>query len=222
MTTANALSRGIKDLLNGLLARNLILLPNAVIVVDGARVTWRSPAPAGKFVDFVDYPTIRTYRRWTQAGQYSALLPDAALLQLTYDVAHGEIAGHRLAYVPCPYRVDQDFLLTEAIGDVLDLHAAEPQDDITMQSAIRLDFDPGSAAVGHPTSHLTLNVSTCRIACEAPMAAEDFVRFVFRNFYKDQYAANVDFFEALPKSDRDSTVTEDERYEPHVAWRRRG
>lgn len=222
MTTANALSRGIKDLLKSLLDRNLILLPNAVIVANGTRVTWRSPMPAGKFVDFVDYPTIRTYRRWAESGEYSALLPDAALLQLTYDVAHGEIAAHRLAYVPCPYRVDQDYLLTEAIGDVLDLHTSEPHDAITMQSAIRLDFDPDSAADGHPTSHLTLNVSTCRIACEAPMAAEDFVRFVFRNFYRAQYSANVDFFDTLPRSERNSTVTEDERYEPHVAWRRRG
>lgn len=221
MTTANALSRGIRGLLNELLNRDLILLPSAVIVVDGTRVTWRSPTPTGQFVDFVDYPTIRTYRRWAEAGEYSALLPDAALLQLTYDVVDGEIAGHRLAYVPCPYRVDQDYLLTDAIGDVLDLHTSEPHGDITMQSAIRLDFDPGSAAIGHPTSHLTLNVSTCRIACEAPMAPEDFVRFVFRNFYKDQYSAHVDFFAALPKNDRNSTVTEDERYEPHVAWRRR-
>lgn len=221
MTTASSLSRSIKGLLNELLIRDLILLPSAVIVVGGTRVTWRSPAPVGSFVDFVDYPTIRTYRRWAEAGEYSALLPDAALLQLTYDITDGEIAGHRLAYVPCPYRIDQDYLLTEAVGDVLDLHSSEPHDSITMQSAIRLDFDPESSAAGHPTSHLTLNVSTCRIACEAPMAAEDFVRFVFRNFYKKQYAAHGDFFEALPKCDRNSTVTEDERYEPHVAWRRR-
>src|SRR6202008_4109750 len=102
MTTANALSRSIKDLLNELLVRNLILLPNAVIVVDGARVTWRSPTPVGNFVDFVDYPTIRTYRRWAETGQYSALQPDAALLQLTYDVAHGEIAGHHLRMCRVP------------------------------------------------------------------------------------------------------------------------
>lgn len=222
MTTANALSRGIKDLLNELLGRNLILLPNAVIVVDGTTVTWRSPTPMAKFVDFADYPSIRTYRRWAEAGEYSALLPDAALLQLTYRVAQGEISAHRLAYVPCPYRIDQDYLLTDALGDVLDLHSSEPHEDITMQTAIRLDFDPGSAALGHPTAHLTLNVASCRIACEAPMAPESFLRFVFRNFYKAQYAANADFFEALPKGDTNSTVTDDERLEPHVAWRRRG
>jgi hypothetical protein len=221
MTTANALARRIKDLLNDLLDRNLILLPNAVTVIDGTVVTWRSPKPMGTFVDFVDYPTIRTYRRWAEAGEYSALMPDAALLQLTYSVAHGGITAHRLAYVPCPFRVDQDYLLTDPLSDVLDLHNGDSHEDITMQTAIRVDFDPSSAAAGHPTAHLTLNVANCRIACEAPMAPESFLRFVFRNFYHAQYAANVDFFETLPKPDADSTVTDDERYEPHVAWRRR-
>ena len=69
MTTANALSRGIKDLLNELFRRNLILLPNPTTVVDGTTVTWRSPTPMTKFVDFVDHPTIRAYRRWAEAGE---------------------------------------------------------------------------------------------------------------------------------------------------------
>lgn len=222
MTTANALSRRIKDLLNDLLDKSLVLFPNAIIVVDGATVTWRSPRPTAKFVDFVHYPTIRTYRRWAEAGEYAALLPDGALLQLTYRVTGGEICAHRLAYVPCPYRVDQDYLLTDALSDVLDLHATEPHDDITMQSTIRFDYDPDSAAEGHPTTHLTLNVSSCRIACEAPMEPESFLRFVFRNFYKDQYSTHASFFDALPKSAGNSTVTDDERFEPHVAWRRQG
>lgn len=198
MTTANALSRSIKDLLNGLLTNKLILLPNAVSVIDDTMVTWRSPTPTGKFVDFADYATIRTYRRWAEQGEYSALLPDAALLQLTYRVTEGKIAGHRLAYVPCPYRVDQDLLVTDPVSDVLDLNAAEAHDDITMQSAIRLDFDPRAAGPSHPAAHLTLNVSSCRIACEAPMLPEDFVRFVYRNFYKDQFASSAQFFDRLP------------------------
>lgn len=220
--TANALSRKIKGLLNDLLDKNLVLFTNATIVVDGDTVTWRAPTPMSKFVDFAQYPTIRTYRRWAEAGEYSALFPDGALLQLTYRVVDGEISAHRLAYVPCPYRVDQDYLLTDALSDVLDLHAGEPDDDITMQSTIRFDFDPNSAAHGHPAAHLTLNVSSCRIACEAAMAPESFVRFVFRNFYRDQYLSHSSFFDAFPKSAGESTVTDDERFEPHVAWRRQG
>jgi len=85
---------------------------------------------------------------------------------------------------------------------------------------IRFDYDPGSAAIGHPTAHLTLNVSSCRIACEAPMTPESFVSFIFRNFYKDDYSKHVDYFDSLPRNGRSSTVSDEERLEPHVAWRR--
>lgn len=219
MTTSSALARRLKELLNQLLDRNLILLPNAM-VADERIVTWRSPTPTSKLLDFLEYPTIRTYRHWAEFGEYSALLPDGALLQMTYQMADGEIVGHRLAYVPCPYRIDQDLLVTDPIADVLDLHAADPHEEITMQSTIRFDFDPASAASGHPAAHLTMNVSSCRIACESPMAPESFLRFVYSNFYKALWLSQRAFFDSLPRDSRQSTVTNEERLEPHVAWRR--
>lgn len=219
MTTTSALRRKVSNLLNELLTRELIILPSA-IVADGDTVTWRSPTPLQKFVDFVEHPTIRTYRRWAEAGEYAALLPDGALLQIRYRIAGGEVVAHRLAYVPCPYSIDQDMLLTDSVLDVLDLHFSGSHDEVRMQSAVRFDFDPDAARAGHPASHLTLNVSSCRIACEAPMSPEDFVRFVYHNFYYELWSAHSSFFESMPRSSSISTVTDDERHQPHVAWRR--
>lgn len=220
MTTANSIGRAVQDLLNELLDRDLILFPNAVFV-DKQLTTWRSPTPLQKFVDFADYPTIRTYRRWAEAGEYSALLPDGALLQIQYKVENGAVSAHRLAYVPCPYRIDQDLLLAEPLSDILDIHADEPHDDITMQSAIRFDFDPASASAGHPSAHLTLNVASCRIACESAMTPDSFVKFVYRNFYADAWNQHSSFFANMTGEHASSTVTDDERSEPHMAWRRR-
>lgn len=219
MTTPNALVRRITELLRELLDRDLILLPS-VMITDGRHVTWRSPTPSSGFVDFHEYPTIRTYRRWADSGEYAALMPDGSLMQISYQIDNGEIVGHRLAYVPCPYRVDQDLLVTEPVSDVLDLHADDSHDSITMQSTIRFDFDPSSAAEGHPSAHLTMNVSSCRIACESPMTPESFVRFVYSNFYRTLWSTHRQFFDGLPRPDIQSTVTEFERTEPHVAWRR--
>lgn len=182
-------------------------------------VTWRSPTPLERFVDFADYPTVRTYRRWAEAGEYSALLPDGALLQIRYRVAGGLITGHRLAYVPCPYRINEDLLAIAPVSEVLEVHASESHDYITMQTAMRFDFDPGAATEGHPSMHLTLNVASCRIACEAPMGAAEFARFVFQNFYRERWAQHAAFFDALPRADLPSTVTDHERGHPHIAWR---
>jgi len=219
MTTTSALRRKISDLLNELLKRGLILLPNPIIE-DGDTITWRSSTPLKKFIDFVEYPTIRTYRRWAEAGEYAALLPDGALLQIRYRIVNGSIAAHRLAYVPCPYSIDQDLLETDPVADVLDLHLSEPHDDVRMQSAVRFDFDPDAAAADHSAAHMTLNVSSCRIACEAPMSPEDFTRFIYRNFYRDLWSDHSSFFDSLPRSSSISTVTDTERYYPHIAWRR--
>lgn len=218
MTTANSLARTVRELLGDLFDADLVLLPNPV-AVDGDVVMWKSPTPMDQFVDFADYPTVRTYRRWATAGEYSALLPDGALLQLRYTVTDGEISAHRLAFVPCPYRVDPDLLLTEALSDVLDLHAVGSHDDLTMQTTVRFDYDPCSADIGHPSAHLTLNVASCRIASESPMTPAHFIRFVFANFYHAEYQANRTLFDALPTTDLPSTVTPAERRSPHVAWR---
>jgi len=219
MTTANATGRAVNQLLYDLLNRDLVAFINPTVTV-GDTVTWRSPTPLERFVDFADFPTIRTYRRWAEAGEYSALLPDGALLQIRYRVAGGVIIGHRLAYVPCPYRIDEDFLAISPLSEVLEVHASESHDDITMQTAVRFDFDPDAAAEGHPSVHLTLNAACCRIACEAPMGAAAFARFVFQNFYRERWAQHAPFFAALPRvANVQSTVTDDERGHPHIAWR---
>ncbi|WP_298341859.1 DUF2290 domain-containing protein [Ferrimicrobium sp.] len=212
----------VHQLLQDLWERELVNFVNPIIVL-GDTITWRSPTPLERFVDFADYPTIRTYRRWAEAGEYSARFSDGALLQIRYRVAKGQISAHRLAYVPCPYRIDQkdqdDLEKNVPMSEVLDCYANNPHDDITMQTAIRFDFDPGAAAEGHPSTHLTLNVASCRIACESPMAPAAFVRFVFQNFYRDCWTQHIAFFEALPQDDMPSTVTDDERGHPHIAWR---
>jgi len=208
----------VTQLLYDLMDRDLVAFINPTVVVDDT-VAWRSPSPLERFVDFADYPTVRTYRRWAEAGEYSALLPDGALLQIRYRVGGGMITAHRLAYVPCPYRIDEDLLALAPLSEVLEVHASEPHDDITMQTAIRFDFDPGAATEGHPSMHLTLNVASCRIACEAPMGPPAFARFVFQNFYRERWAEHMAFFDALPRAYLPSTVTDDERGHPHIAWR---
>jgi len=46
-----------------------------------------------------------------------------------------------------------------------------------------------------------------------------FARFVFQNFYRDWWTQHTAFFEALPRGDMPSTVTDGERGHPHIAWR---
>ncbi|MFF8983858.1 DUF2290 domain-containing protein [Streptomyces globisporus] len=218
MTTTRTVAEEVRNLLDYLLDAEIAAYTNTVSE-NGTRVSWHATDPGLPFLVSRGDPTLQDYRRWAQAGAYSALLFDGALLQITYDVDGGELAGHRLAYVPCPYRLDENLVRHEPILDVIDLHIATEPTSMVLHSAIRFDFDPGSAAPGHPAAHMTINSAHCRIACAAPLHIGRFTDFVFRHFYPDLWKAHLPFFERSAARDAGPrTLTEDDRRTPHMYW----
>jgi hypothetical protein len=163
------------------------------------------------------HPSIGQYVSWLRAGHYSALLFDGGLLQFTYRIADKTISGHRLAYVPCPYDLDQELVRSgEPMADVLDLYRAG---DASLRSPVRFDFSPDAATRGHPVTHLTFNSVDCRLACVAPVHVGRFVDFVFRNFYAAIWGAHQSFFEAAATAHiGPRTITDVEQLSLHAAW----
>jgi hypothetical protein len=99
------------------------------------------------------------------------------------DLVGSDIVAHRLAYIPCPFIVDTEFLeegdpIDEVVGMYVELS------DVALRSPIRFDYDLLAAKENHPTAHLTLNSADCRIACVAPMHVLRFVDFTFRHFIR--------------------------------------
>src|SRR4051794_918485 len=120
MTSPRALHDDITNALDFLTDQGLVLYPGTISLGPG-RVSWSAPSSAIFFVSYGP-ATASQYLSWVRDGQYSAALPDGSLLQLTYDFEDGEVAGHRLAYVPCPVLVDEDLLLAgEPIADLVEL-----------------------------------------------------------------------------------------------------
>ncbi|MFE0580726.1 DUF2290 domain-containing protein [Streptomyces sp. NPDC058874] len=165
-------------------------------------------------------PCLEDYRRWVQSGAYSAYLRDGALLQITYDIEGGEVTGHRLGYIPCPYRLDPEMVLQDPLLDLVDMHAEADPTGMVLHSAVRFDYDPASASTGHPASHLTINSANCRVACAAPMHLGRFIDFIFRHFYPDLWKAHLPYFSAgAGKELGTRTLTEDDLSGLHIAWR---
>ncbi|MFC7811124.1 DUF2290 domain-containing protein [Streptomyces olivaceus] len=218
MTTPRAVRDDINNLLDYLLAAEIAVYINTVSI-DGTRVSWHSLDPSLPFLTHRGDPGLEDYRRWAAAGAFSAYLFDGALLQLTYDVEGGEIAGHRLAYIPCPYRVDPDLVRLEPLLDVVDIYVADTPTSMVLHSAVRFDYDPAAAAPGHPASHLTINSAHCRIACAAPMHVGRFADFIFRHFYSDLWAAHRSYFAGgATRRIGEHTLTDDDRAGLHLMW----
>jgi len=182
------------------------------------RVSWHSHNPAADFITAREHATVEQYMHWVVNGNYSAVLFDASLLQITYDIANGKVSSHRLAYVPCPFVVDQTLLREGTpIADVVSLYS--DLSEVALRSPIRIDYAPGQAKLNHPAAHLTINSSDCRIACVAPMHVHRFVDFIFRHFYPLLWNAHSLFFaESAWRHLGGQVLNDEDRSTPHLVW----
>lgn len=181
-------------------------------------ITWHVPQPVPRFLESRQY-NLSGYLAWVEMGQYSALLFDGSLLQITYEYAAGQLLRHRLAYVPCPFAIDPELLQRDPLSDVLDIYASGNPGDMNLNSIIRFDFDPDRSARNHPAAHMSLNSAECRIACSGPLRLGHFVDFVFRHFYPVLWSSHP-FFDGMARADWGGrTVTDEEARRMHMHWR---
>lgn len=213
---AEPLRREVKRLLDYLSDAELALYTNEVSITP-QRVSFHSHDASAAFLIGNDAPTVEQYLAWVEAGQYSAILLDGSLLQLTYDFDEDDVTGHRLAYVPCPYEIEPAVLASgDAIGDLIrEFQGSAP----LLRSPIRFDFDLANQGPDHPAAHFTINSAKCRVACVAAMHPLRFADFVFRNFYNDFWQVHTDFFKLGARRHlRRGTLAPDDLQDPHFSW----
>jgi hypothetical protein len=171
----------VTNLLNYLAGGDLAISTSSVTRAKGL-VTWHRRQGAGEFLPQRRVPTIEAYRTWVANSDYSAMLFDGALLQITYEFSDHGLLRHRLAYVPCPFNVDPELWSAFPVLDVIDLYAEGEAKNVVLRATLRFDYDAEAAAKGHPAAHFTINAPSCRVGCIAPMRLGQFIDFVFRHF----------------------------------------
>jgi hypothetical protein len=220
LATARSVRDDVKQVLDYLIEAELAIYANEVSLVGASRVTWHAHDPAAPFLVRHDHATLKQYLHWVVVGAYSAILFDGSLLQITYDIESGQVSGHRLAFIPCPFVLDNDLLRDgEPLADIIEMYRDVHIQDMVLRSSIRFDHDPAGAKAGHPSAHMTVNSPDCRIACVAPMHVLRFVDFVFRNFYPALHSAHRDFFaNAVTRHLGGQLLTDADRTNPHLTW----
>jgi hypothetical protein len=219
LATTRSVRDDVKEVLDYLQDAELAIFTNEVSF-DNSRVSWHTHDPGASFIVNRDHATLDQFCAWVNSAALSAILFDGSLLQITYDVANGEVVRHRLAYVPCPFIIDTELLHEgEALADIIEVYSDNHPEQMALRSPVRFDYDPSAAAPGHPPAHMTINGADCRIACVSPMHVLRFVDFVFRNFYKALHAAHRDFFsQASTRHVGERVLPEDEAGNPHIMW----
>ena len=166
------------------------------VVPDGTArtylVSWVTPLPPDESFPQDQFGNYSEYLFFLWSRQYSVVLPDGALVQISYRTKRDAVIWHRLAYIPCPITFNADDLVEMPLADYIETLSPEHIiSRIKLESTVRFDYDPINAGPGHPASHATINRSCCRIPVRAPLHLRGFVRFVFSNFYPAIWESEV-------------------------------
>jgi hypothetical protein len=181
---------------------------------------WQRDDPNGSLI--IDDPArIMDYLALIERKEYSYLMDDGAIVQVSYIFERETINRHRLLYYPCPFSIDLSLLeeFGAGLSDLIrEVYMQDLERNVALKSPIRFDYAPESAAVFHPASHITVNKGTCRIPVRSPVRFDQFMRFVLENFYphilKEERIAN-----AILKEHDVECLSEHDRGRIHLTWR---
>ena len=175
-------------------------------------VTWGND---GYVLKGNSFASLQEYIDLVDSRQYSALMTNGDLFQISFSLKRNEIVKHRLCWYPCPIKLDQEDSDCGVIEAILDRMSSARFDDFLSRSPIRFDYDDNSFSEFHPKSHMHMISENCRIPVKTPLCLRMFSDFIFSNFYSD--AAD------LENLNKDATtwtaidcLTEGQKYRMHL------
>lgn len=182
------------------------------------RVGWPSTDHGWKSGFDNPFGSFNEYLAWLQFREYSAVLFDASILQISFNFHRNRLISHRLVYYPCPLELDSsdlDLLNEEPILDVIDIYMND-SGRFRARSPIRFDFNADSMQLEHPASHMTMLTNECRMPVYGPVSLGHFIDFVFRNFYSDIWQQH-EFIREWPTSIEQRTISTSEQRYLHIS-----
>jgi hypothetical protein len=186
---------------------------------DEAAIIWSKSGGQGMMIS--NPARLKDYIDLIDTKNYSYLMMDGAIIQMSFLFTKEKIAGHRLLYYPCPFELDNE-LINETGSSIVDFikEVCLPsiEKDIILKSPIRFDYAPEAAKDYHPSSHVTINNSDCRIPVRAPMRFDQFIRFILENFYPVTVSEGKVFGAILGGRDEEC-LSEHDRSRLHLSWR---
>ena len=156
-------------------------------VSSGSRITWPTSPQKWQVGFEKPFGSLDEYYAWLKNNEYSAILFDGSMLQISFDFQLSDLVSYRMVYYPCPIELtlQEQMLLREfPVFEVIDAYS-EAKERFRAKSPIRFEFDLESATSTHPASHMTMLTNNCRVPVYGPLSLGHFVSFVFRNFYPD-------------------------------------
>lgn len=151
-----------------------------------------------------EFSSLSEYISLLLRSQYTLVLFDGSLIQISYTIERNEIVGHRLCWYPSPIDISDVREVDEIVFRLKDLlmensealedHLTDPQpsypvklNGVYNRSPLRFDFVamPEAQKDAHPDVHMHISHENCRIPVKTPLCIRMFMRFIVENFYSD-------------------------------------
>lgn len=198
-----------------------------------SRVWWRGSEDTGNFQDWDGNKVeIGEYRDALERKDYSFLLNDGGIVQILLDYEGKSVLKYRYAYLPCPISLasgGEIGLYAEGEkGDSLkrslsSMDGSDFRDSLVIVAPLRFEWERDQDLEDEPKSHVHLGVSEGRVAVSHPVSVWNFLHFVFKNFYPDEFKKFKDSHKftrnkipGIPKAE-ESCIREHEREHAHIS-----
>lgn len=166
---------------------------------------------------------LQEYLDCLRHGDFSLLLEDGGLLQVSATFHGNEVAESRYYYIPCPVRFDRTELEVGSeiypLEDFIDeLSPEDLKARLCIRAPFRFELDPKNEGEDHPQTHVHIGPSSSRIPVALSMCWNSFSRFIFKNFYPEKFHL-IEGLLQHPVPYRVQSITAADQYEVHMAFR---
>ena len=190
--TPTKVTNQLNTLVTFLNSRDLLLDSNHVTKIinqNFSEVTYGNPSGVIR-EDFSELPfgSLSDYTNVIRSRNYLVLLKDGAALQISFTFKRTTVIKHRLCFYPCPIQLQSDEYEGITLIDFIELlNETELRERLVMNPPLRFDYDVEKSDEFHPNSHLHITKTHCRIPLFAPLNVGHFIRFIFKNFYLEEW-----------------------------------
>ena len=161
--------------------------------------------------------TVDDYLEAMQSLSYSLVMIDGGLVQISMDFKGSDVVGYRFVFLPCPVRLNRSYVsavigqggsIAESIGGFIEDNDKVP---FVIRAPFRFEYSKNDDSKRHPRSHVHVGTSDGRIAVSHRVTVGRFLKFIFSNFYQDEFK-NLESSTLL----RDLSPTEGDRADKNL------
>ena len=152
-------------------------------------LTWDNHVP-GRHNAGKSFTTLNQYISIYETGAYHCILFDGSIIRVFFKFRKNILLQESLLYWPSPILIPEEDVDELGIREAVNMYFSDIDmlnSKVAMRSPFRYDFDSSNISEQHPATHVHIQHAECRISAKRPVRFNTFIKFIFANFYPEEY-----------------------------------